>query len=65
MLLPRIERHLKDGRIPPTRFGRDALGDPRLVFDLRNGRELRAKTERRVCAYLDLVERVDEQDRSA
>ena len=29
---------------PPTRFGREAVSDPRFVFDLRNGRELREKT---------------------
>lgn len=56
MLLPRIERHLKEGRIPPTRFGRNAVADPCLVFDLRNGRELRPATARRICAYLDAAE---------
>ena len=44
MLLQRIERHLRKGRIAPTRFGRDAVADPCLVFDLRNGRELRPAT---------------------
>lgn len=56
LLLSRIERHLKEGRIPPTRFGRDALHDPRLVFDLREGRALRPSTERRLRAYLDAAE---------
>ena len=53
LLLPRIELHLQKRRMAPTRFGRDAVNDPRLVFDLREGRELRDATARRVCAYLD------------
>ena len=53
MLLQRIEMHLKNRRMPPTRFGREALGDPKLVFDLREGRELRSATLRRVVDYLD------------
>nr|WP_081477077.1 hypothetical protein [Sphingomonas sp. PAMC 26605] len=53
LLLPRIELHLQKRRMAPTRFGRDAINDPRLVFDLRDGRELRDATARRVRAYLD------------
>ncbi len=37
----------------PTRFGREALGDPKLVFDLRAGRILRISTAQRVSAFLD------------
>jgi len=55
-LLRRIERHLKESRTPPTRFGRLAVRDPRFVFDLRQGRTPRAATFRRVTAYLDRVE---------
>ncbi len=53
MLLTRIERFLKATRTPPTRFGRDAVGDPCFVFDLRDGREPRSATAQRVNAYLD------------
>ena len=56
MLLHRIEQYLKSRRIPPTRFGRDAVGDPNFIFDLRDGRDPREKTIRRVLAYLDQVE---------
>ena len=35
----RIEKHLRATGLPPTRFGREAVGDPRIVGDLRNGRE--------------------------
>ena len=49
----RIEQYLRRTKTAPTRFGRDVLDDPRLVFDLRNGRELREKTAKRVLAWLD------------
>lgn len=51
-LLYRIEAHLKRTGIPPTRFGREAVRDPRLVFDLRNGREPGSAMCARVSAYL-------------
>lgn len=57
MLLERIERHLKSRRMPPTRFGRAAVGDPNFVFNLRDGREPRSSTVSRVIAYLDSQER--------
>ena len=56
MLLPRVERYLRWSGTPPTRFGREAVHDPRFVFDLRNGREPRPATAARVSAYLDLRE---------
>lgn len=56
MLLTRIERFLKRTRIPATRFGRDALGDPNFVFNLRDGREPRPKTLARVLAFIDARE---------
>ncbi len=56
-LLLRIERHVRAGRIPPTRFGRDAMGDPQFLFDLRGGRVLQQRTIRKLSAYLDRVER--------
>ena len=56
MLLPRVERYLRRSGTPPTRFGREAVHDPRFVFDLRNGREPRPATAARVSAYLDIRE---------
>lgn len=38
-LLQRIEAFLKESAMPPSVFGRDAVRDPRLVTDLRGGRE--------------------------
>ncbi|NIJ34286.1 hypothetical protein [Sphingomonas oligoaromativorans] len=52
-LLTRIQRHLRRTGTPPTRFGREVVGDPRFVADLRNGREVRSATEARVHAWLD------------
>ena len=51
-LLLAIERCLRTYKIPPSRFGRQAASDPRLVYDLRRGREMRADTERRIRAYI-------------
>ncbi len=53
MLLQRIEKYLRVRRMPPTRFGREAVGDPCFVFDLRDGREPRPKTIARVVRYLN------------
>ncbi len=60
MLLRRIERHLKRTRTPPTRFGRDAIGDPNFVFNLRDGREPRPKTLVRVLSFIDAHEKAYE-----
>ena len=38
-LLQRIEAFLKESAMPPSVFGRVAVRDPRLVSDLRGGRE--------------------------
>lgn len=51
-LLSSIEKYLRRSGTPPTRFGREVMGDPRFVLDLRNGREPRAATITRVAAYL-------------
>lgn len=51
-LLRRIERHLRTTRTAPTRFGRIVARDPRLVFDMRRGREPRARMARRIARYL-------------
>jgi hypothetical protein len=52
-LLRRIELYLKQTGTAPARFGRDAVGDPSLMRDLRNGRELRPRTAERLVAFLD------------
>lgn len=52
-LLRRIERYLRRSGTPATRFGREAVRDPRFVLDLRNGREPRRTTAMRVHHFLD------------
>lgn len=56
MLLRRIDAFLKRTRTAPTRFGRDVVGDPNFIASLKQGRELRASTVRRVRDYLDAHE---------
>ena len=52
-LLRRVERHLRRHGLAPTRFGREAANDPRLVEDLRNGRQAGTRMAARVTAYMD------------
>ena len=53
MLLNEIEKHLRRTRMAPTRFGREALGDPKFVLQLRDGREPRRRTTERVLRYIE------------
>jgi hypothetical protein len=46
------EGYLEQAKVPPTTFGRLAVGDPRFVDDLRSGRRPRRKTLQRVSDYL-------------
>lgn len=55
-LLREVEKFLRQSDVAPTRFGREAVGDPRFVFDLRNGRDPRPTTVARVRAYLEAVQ---------
>lgn len=48
----KIEKFLRRTHMKPTVFGRLAAGDSRLVHDLRNGREPRAKMVARIEAFL-------------
>ena len=52
-LLRDVEKYLKSSNTPAARFGREAMGDPRFVFDLRNGREPRPRTVERVRSFLE------------
>jgi hypothetical protein len=55
-LLREVEKFLRQSDVAPTRFGREAVGDPRFVFDLRNGRDPRPNTIARVLAYLEAIQ---------
>jgi hypothetical protein len=52
MLIERIEAHMRALKMSPSRFGREAVGDPRFVFTLWEGRVPRKATVARVLAYL-------------
>jgi 2,4-dienoyl-CoA reductase-like NADH-dependent reductase (Old Yellow Enzyme family) len=48
-----IERFLTSTGMAPTAFGRLAVRDPRLVLDLRNGREPTDRMKRRVEHFMN------------
>jgi hypothetical protein len=48
-----VERFLRDKKMPPTKFGRLAAHDPRLVLDMRMGREVRPETAQRLSDFMD------------
>ncbi|WP_034161390.1 hypothetical protein [Sphingomonas sp. ERG5] len=51
-VLRKVEIYLRASNMPETRFGRLALNDPRLVRDLRNGREPGVRTAARIEAFI-------------
>lgn len=51
-LLARIDRFCAEHGISRSAFGDKAMNDPRFVFDLEAGRELRRKTADRVEAFI-------------
>jgi len=48
----KIEKFLRATDMPPTKFGRLSVRDPRLVHDLRRGRELGPRISARIEAFL-------------
>lgn len=55
-ILRKIEVFLRDTGMAPTRFGRDAVRDPRLVFDMRNGREPGTRMIRRIEHFMNIFQ---------
>ena len=53
MLLRKVESFLRQTGMPATKFGRLAAHDPRLVGDLRNGREPRSALILRVEHFMN------------
>lgn len=51
-LLMQIQHFLRDHAMARTRFGREAVGDPRLVDDLSRGREPSERTREKVRAFI-------------
>ncbi|WP_088182287.1 hypothetical protein [Sphingobium sp. Z007] len=57
MLLRMIEQFLREFKMPPTTFGRACARDPRLVFDLRLGRQPGDRIKRRVEHFMNIYRR--------
>ncbi len=51
-LLVKIDRYCRRTDTPPSRFGRMAVHDPRLVHDLRMGRQLGPAIIARIEAFM-------------
>ena len=47
-----VERFLREQDLPPTKFGRLAARDPRLVLDMRMGREIRPEMETKLRRFM-------------
>lgn len=47
-----VERFLREQELPPTKFGRLAARDPRLVLDMRLGREIRPEMEAKLRQFI-------------
>lgn len=52
MVLPKICKFMRRTGMPETKFGRLSVNDPRLVHDLRNGREPGPSIIARVNAFI-------------
>ncbi len=52
-----VERFLREEDLPPTKFGRLAARDPRLVLDMRMGREIRPEMETKLRRFMAAHER--------
>lgn len=51
-VLGQVERFLRRTQMPPTKFGRLAANDPRLVLDMRRGREPGRRMSARVESFI-------------
>lgn len=52
-MIEAVEAHLNESGISPTTFGRDVMGDPNFVFELRAGRDVRGSTALRVLEHIE------------
>lgn len=57
MLIRAVEKFLRENGIPATRFGRESVRDPRLVSDLRQGREPGDRMRRRIEHFMNTYRR--------
>lgn len=52
-VLQQAEKFIQDNALPPTTFGRRVNKDPRLLLDMRNGRQPREATTKRIIAFIE------------
>lgn len=52
-ILVKIDRYLRQTGMPMSKFGRLSVGDPRLVHDLRRGRQARAPMVARIESFIE------------
>lgn len=52
-MLRMVEKFLRENDVAPTKFGRMVAGDPRLVLDMRMGREVRPPMRAKIIAFID------------
>lgn len=64
-ILDMIERFLEAHDMNPSAFGRQVMGDPNFVFDLRTGRDLRRSTEKKIRTYIEENSEAEISDGSA
>lgn len=56
VLLRKVEAFLRKTGMAPTQFGRESVRDPRLVFDLRQGREPGSRMTKRVEHFMNIYQ---------
>lgn len=52
MVVKKIEGYLRKSGMTASAFGRQVCGDPRLVWDLRRGREPGQRLTRKINAFI-------------
>ena len=57
-----VERFLQEQKLPPTKFGRLAARDPRLVLDMRMGREIRPEMEQLLRNFMQQYQKLEKND---
>ena len=57
--LARVEAHLKRTKVSPSRFGKEAVGDPSFVFELRKGRSPSLGKVNKIMAIIDAAAATD------
>jgi hypothetical protein len=55
-ILSAIRATLRKYDIAPSRFGREAVNDPRVVFDLEQGRTIKPRTVARLRSHIERME---------